>query len=178
MKFLIFLLTLTSLSQISFAFFGFTKRFNTHEEPQFPVKRCCFEKVRAPVEKFIEQSLDNFNPQETRRWQMRYFENDAYFQPNGPIFINLGGEWTISPGSITQGTLIVEMAQEMHGMLYYTEHRFYGNSRPTNSTTTENLRFLTIDQALADVAHFINFVKRSSTDFTNSSVILVGGSYS
>lgn len=177
MKLLLTLTILIAVSDFSVAFFGFSKHFNTHEEPQFETTRF-FNHFRATTEKFFEQSLDNFNPQDTRRWQMRYYENDIYFQPNGPIFIYLGGEWTISPGSISQGTLIVEMAEEMNGILFYTEHRYYGRSRPTANTTSDNLRFLSIDQALADTAHFINFVKKSSPDFANSSVILVGASYS
>jgi hypothetical protein len=159
MRVLIILAALASVCQVSLAFFGLTKGFNTHDEPQFASTRCCsiaqYIGQRAPTEKFIEQSLDNFNPLDSRRWQMRYFENDAHFQPGGPIFIYLGGEWTISSGSITQGTLIVEMAQEMHGILFYTEHRFYGQSRPTNNTSTANLRFLTIDQVTNLKAKFI-----------------------
>lgn len=70
------------------------------------------------------------------------------------------------------------MAKENNGILFYTEHRYYGLSRPTSNTTTENLQFLSIDQALADVAIFIDFIKKSSPNFKNSGVILVGASYS
>lgn len=70
------------------------------------------------------------------------------------------------------------MAQELNGTLFYTEHRFYGKSRPTNNTEVENLRFLSIDQALEDLAYFITHIKSTSRDFDESGVILVGGSYS
>lgn len=173
----IFLIIFLSLFNLSLGFFGYTRQYNTHEEPSFPITRTGI--FATPTQKYIEQSLDHFNPQDQRRWMMRYFENDAYFQTGGPIFIYLGGEWTISTPSITQGTLIVEMAKENEGILFYTEHRFYGLSRPTANTTTENLQYLTIDQALADVAIFIDFIKNSSPKkFKNSGVILVGASYS
>lgn len=69
------------------------------------------------------------------------------------------------------------MAKEMNGTMFYTEHRYYGKSRPTENTSTENLKFLTVEQALADLAHFIESVK-STDDLKNSGVILVGASYS
>lgn len=70
---------------------------------------------------------------------------------------------------------IYDMAKALNGVMFYTEHRFYGQTRPTEDLTLENLRFLSIDQALADLAHFITFVKKSRQ---NSGVILVGCSYS
>lgn len=90
----------------------------------------------------------------------------------------VGGEWTISSGSISAGTHIYDMASELNGTLYYTEHRYYGSSHPTNNTSTENLRYLSVDQALADLAVFIGHIKASSPDLENSGVILVGASYS
>jgi Serine carboxypeptidase S28 len=178
MKFLIIFLIYIATIKPSSGFFGYSSKYNTHEEPEIAITTRSKPALAIAVQKFIEQSLDNFNPQDTRRWKMRYYENDAYFQPGGPLFIYLGGEWGISPQSITQGTLIVEMAQEMGGNLFYTEHRYYGQSRPTANTTTENLRYLTIDQALADIAQFISYIKASKSDYKDSEVILVGASYS
>lgn len=70
----------------SLGFFGFTKKFNTHEDPSIPHTN----RVWSPFiveEKWIEQRLDNFDPSNNRRWQMRYLENNENFQPGGPIFI-------------------------------------------------------------------------------------------
>lgn len=43
----------------------------------------------------------------------------------------IGGEWQIGPGHILPGQLIYDMAKENNGLLIYTEHRFYGKTRPT-----------------------------------------------
>lgn len=94
----------------------------------------------------------------------------------GPIFIFCGGEWQISPGFISAG-LMFEMAQELNGTMFYTEHRYYGKSQPTSDTSSESLKFLTVEQALADLAHFIEKIK-SSDALKHSGVILVGASYS
>lgn len=100
----------------------------------------------------------------------------SFIIEGGPIFIFCGGEWEISPSYIAAG-LMFEMAKEMNGTMFYTEHRYYGKSRPTEDTSSENLKFLTVEQALADLAHFIGKIK-SSDDFNDSEVILVGASYS
>lgn len=60
------------------------------------------------------------------------------------------------------------------------------NSRVTNhcalfsDVSDENLRFLTVDQALADAAHFIEHIKSNSVTpgAQNSPVIVIGGHYS
>lgn len=57
--------------------------------------------------------------------------NDEFVKPGGPIFIYVGGEWTISPGWIRGGHMY-NMAKEFDGQLFYTEHRYYGESHPTS----------------------------------------------
>lgn len=59
----------------------------------------------------------------------RYLQNAKYHKPQGPIYIFVGGEWTITPGLLSTG-LTHDMAVENAGMLYYTEHRYYGQSWP------------------------------------------------
>lgn len=49
--------------------------------------------------------------------------------------------------------------------------------RLPRNASVENMRFLTIEQALADLAHFIVSVRQEER-YRDSQVILVGGSYS
>jgi hypothetical protein len=152
---------------------GFMGLSRNNREPPIPTRKSS--KLLYYSE--IEQKVDNFDPQNNQTWQMRYIGNDEHFQAGGPIFIYIGGEWTISAGSI-MGGLIWDMAKEHNGYLFYTEHRYYGQSHPTPDISTENLRYLNVDQALADLAHFIVFARQTIPGLENSKVILVGGSYS
>lgn len=79
---------------------------------------------------FVPQQLDHFDASNYVQWQMRFMGNSEFYVPGGPIFIMVGGEWEISEGWITGGHMY-DMAREMNGYLFYTEHRFYGQSRPT-----------------------------------------------
>lgn len=70
------------------------------------------------------------------------------------------------------------MAEKTNGYLFYTEHRYYGKSLPTDNASTENLQYLTVEQALADLKHFVEQMKRDISGLENSKVIVAGGSYS
>lgn len=183
MKFVITILVIATLVQLSFAIYGFTKngldkknsKYRLNREPPIDTT-ATFDDVEVET-KWIEQRLNHFDPQDERTWNMRYLENGAYLQNGGPIFIYVGGEWTVSEGWLRTGHMH-DMARDLNGTMFYTEHRYYGESRPTPDLTIENLRFLNIDQALADLAHFIVQIKETIPEVRNSGVILVGASYS
>lgn len=44
--------------------------------------------------------------------------------------------------------------------------------------SNENLKYLHVKQALADLAHFITYQKNNYEGLSNSKVIIAGGSYS
>ncbi|XP_068153452.1 putative serine protease K12H4.7 [Drosophila tropicalis] len=133
---------------------------------------------RASVEeKWITQKLDHFDESNTQTYQMRYLVNDEFQEEGSPIFIYLGGEWEIEDSMVSAGHWY-DMAAEHKGVLIYTEHRYYGESIPTTTMSTEHLQYLHVKQALADVAHFIETYKSENSQLTNSKVLLAGGSYS
>ncbi|SPP83757.1 blast:Putative serine protease K12H4.7 [Drosophila guanche] len=130
-------------------------------------------------ELWLPQKVDHFDALNNQTWQMRYYRNGKYHRNRGPIFIFVGGEWSISPGFLVTG-LTHDMAVENAGMLFYTEHRYYGPSLPhgEQSFQLDQLQHLSIYQSLADLAHFIRFQKKENPRLRQSKVILVGGSYS
>lgn len=78
--------------------------------------------------------------------------------------------------------LIAQLAQLTNGIAVVLEHRYYGASIPTEDFSTESLRFLTTEQALADVAYFArNIVYPGLEDKSLTSeyvpYIAYGGSY-
>lgn len=138
-----------------------------------------FEVDEEPL--WMTQSVNHFDPQDHRTFQMRYMKNDLYLVDDGPIFIFVGGEWDMDEALFNYLLYyghLHDMAFELNGALFYTEHRYYGETRPTENLSMENLRFLNIDQALADLAHFIVEIKASNPMLKNSKVILAGCSYS
>ncbi|KOC61505.1 Putative serine protease K12H4.7 [Habropoda laboriosa] len=145
--------------------------FRGLEEPDTSTQTS-FENI---IEAWIEQPVDHFNPRDNRTWSMRYYENSDHFEKGGPILIMIGGEWAISSGFLESG-LMYELACAHNATMYYTEHRYYGKSRPTKDTSSTNLEYLSVDQALADLAYFIES-KKHQDGLENSAVIVFGGSY-
>ena len=52
----------------------------------------------------------------------------------------------------------VELLPQVGGLILALEHRYYGESVPAEDLDTENLRWLSSKQALADIAHFHAFI--------------------
>lgn len=84
---------------------------------------------------------------------------------------------------IIQKGIIYQLSKAFGGMSVMIEHRYFGKSIPTPDLSTENLRFCTTTQALADVVYFsqnIVFKGHESDNLTSTAVpwITYGGSYS
>jgi len=127
-----------------------------------------------PPEQYFTQRLDHFNAQDRRTWKQRYFVNSTFWDGTGPIFLQIGGEGAISAGYV----VFLQMANyaKVYGALMLAlEHRFYGASQPFANLSTENLRYLSSQQALADAATFLAAMKNQFA--TNAPVVSFGCSY-
>lgn len=74
------------------------------------------------------------------------------------------------------------LAEATNGLSVVLEHRYYGESLPTRNLSTESLRFLTTQQALADTAFFarnavFDGFEDQNLTAPNAPWILYGGSY-
>jgi pimeloyl-ACP methyl ester carboxylesterase len=125
--------------------------------------------------KWYTQRLNHFDALDTRTYQQRYYVNDEFYVIGAPVFVYIGGEAELSSHSIASGE-IVQLADSHNGMLVALEHRFYGKSQPFDSLATDNLRYLSSQQALADLAQFIAWFLDNNGDST-APVVVVGGSY-
>lgn len=125
----------------------------------------------------LDVPLNHFDLFDNRTWKMRYFSRDSFYKPGGPLFIEVGGEWTIDGISLFTGG-IAQLAEEHNGMLVETEHRYYGDSLPFGKDfSVDKLKYLQMEQALEDLAYFIEHFKKNTTGLENSKVILHGCSY-
>ena len=60
----------------------------------------------------------------------RYFVNDTFYKPGGPVFLMIGGEGTASPLWMVMGHWI-DLAKKVNALCFQVEHRYYGKSHPT-----------------------------------------------
>lgn len=131
------------------------------------------------------QPLDHFNFENSdRSFQMRYLINDQYWRKPapgvtaGPIFFYTGNEGPITLFADNTG-FMWDIAPEFEALLVFAEHRYYGASMPFGEDTykdPKNLQWLTSEQALADFAQFLTWLK-ADKNALDSPVISFGGSY-
>ncbi|XP_021172558.2 thymus-specific serine protease isoform X1 [Fundulus heteroclitus] len=126
-------------------------------------------------ELWFTQKLDHFNGADSRVWKQRYFVNEAFYKPGGPVFLMIGGEGPANPAWMKEGAWLT-YAEKLGALCLMLEHRFYGKSHPTADLSTDNLRFLSSRQALADLAHF-RTVMGETRGLTNRKWVAFGGSY-
>lgn len=125
--------------------------------------------------------IDNFAPiSKQKNWEgdgQRYWLNRQFWGGVGfPIFVYIGGEGAESCTRLTNHMYAYDLAQQHQALLIDVEHRFYGESYPTLDMSTDNLQYLSADQALADLARIIGHIK-SDLNAADSKVVTIGGSY-
>merc|ERR1719210_2841834 len=157
-------LTLFSFSE---AFRGTVKLGHKISQPPTPLRSDEY------PEQFHDQILDHFDATNPGQWNQRYWANFDNYDNDGLAFLFIGGESEASPGWLNYGKWY-DWAQ-MHGAaLFVLEHRFYGQSRPTEDLSRENIKYLSSRQALEDAGRFISDMNRRHNLTT---WITFGGSY-
>ncbi|XP_056296942.1 thymus-specific serine protease [Pseudoliparis swirei] len=126
-------------------------------------------------EQWFTQRLDHFNGADSKEWKQRYFVNEAFSRPGGPVFLMIGGEGPANPAWMHNGTWLA-YAQKLGALCLMLEHRFYGKSHPTADLSLGSLRFLSSRQALADLAHFLS-VTTERRGLAGRKWVAFGGSY-
>ncbi|KRX07316.1 hypothetical protein PPERSA_06931 [Pseudocohnilembus persalinus] len=132
---------------------------------------------------FDFQILDHFTGGPQTYWSQRWWAFPDYFNnKTGPLFLYICGESTCK-GLPSSRTFTKVLAEKYNGIVITLEHRFYGASQPfgqnDESYSTENLKYLTHEQGLEDLAIFLQWIKDNKYYGVqeNTPVITVGGSY-
>ncbi|KAL6163028.1 hypothetical protein ACJQWK_10624 [Exserohilum turcicum] len=129
--------------------------------PNSKAKRQTPSTAEAYAPHAIDQPIDHFPhsnryvPHTNDTFKQRYFFDSSYYKPGGPVFLYIGGETSgESRFSNLQTGIIQILMQKFSGLGVILENRYYGESFPYNTSTTDELRFLTTEQTIADNAYF------------------------
>jgi hypothetical protein len=95
-----------------------------------------------------------------------------------PIFIYTGNEAPIEDFYQISG-FVLALAEKFNAYVVFAEHRYYGQSMPfgKNSFDLKNVGHLSVENALADFASLIVYLKQNTTALSASPVVAFGGSY-
>ncbi|OTB00961.1 hypothetical protein M426DRAFT_266744 [Hypoxylon sp. CI-4A] len=131
------------------------------------------------------QFIDHDNP-DFGTFDQTYWYDATYWKgPGSPVVLFTPGE-TAATGYasyLTDRGLPGMIAKEVGGAVVIIEHRYWGNSTPFETQSTENLQYLTLDQAIADFVHFARTVRlpfdsNGTSNAPKAPWIWSGGSYS
>eukprot|EP01084_Bolivina_argentea_P302248 521688_1 len=139
------------------------------------------------TEYYYQQPLDHFNyqtgptPNNVTTYMQRYFIcGGSNWIVNGTIFFYLGNEGNVEL-YVNHTGLMWEHENEFDAIMIFAEHRYYGKSMPF---TKEQLKqqpklylFVSPDQAMADYAELIYYLKTQKLNSWPSPIIGFGGSY-
>ncbi|CAK4170816.1 unnamed protein product [Aphanomyces euteiches] len=129
---------------------------------------------------FENQLLDHTDPSNKKTWKQRYHVNSQWFKGgNSPVFLYINGENVAHPTTVTTTSYFMsELAIKYGALVVSVEHRFYGQSQPTGDLNLESLKYLTMEQALADLANFQKYYVSQNANLTSANKwITFGGSY-
>ncbi|KAH8812723.1 serine carboxypeptidase S28-domain-containing protein [Xylogone sp. PMI_703] len=122
-------------------------------------------------------------------YRNRFWVNDELYQPGGPVFIHDAGESNAERAAHTYlangSSYLVDILKKFHGLGIVWEHRYFGDSLPfpvNLDTPYEHFKYLTYEQALADIPYFARTFRRQrflNVDFSPQSTpwIMIGCSY-
>ncbi|KAF5295491.1 hypothetical protein FQR65_LT10479 [Abscondita terminalis] len=137
-----------------------------------------FHSTQDIPDQWFDQKLDHFNPTDSRKWKQLFFSNEQFHDVSvgGPVFLMIGGEGAASPRWMTSGAWI-EYAKKFGALCFQLEHRYYGKSHPTMDMSTKHLKYLSSQQALADLGEFIIAMNERYKLPSTIKWIVFGGSY-
>lgn len=145
---------------------------------------------QSEPEYYLEQSLDHFDPLNEvsedfsgfellfckAKFQQRYFVFDKYRAndiTSDTVLLYICGEAMCSG---TPQNYAINYTKELQAQLVTVEHRYYGKSIPVPTLSTLNLKYLTTQQALADLAHFVEYYNEHAK-LVKPKWIVIGCSY-
>ncbi|EEY54987.1 serine protease family S28, putative [Phytophthora infestans T30-4] len=124
---------------------------------------------------WFNQTVDHFASDSNATFQQRYYEvNKFWSKPDGPVILYIGGEGAMEKAP---AGFVHVIAQKFDAKILALEHRFYGRSIPNGDLSTENYRYLTVQQALADLKHFKESYQSQLGAKDANQWIAIGGSY-
>lgn len=109
-----------------------------------------------------------------KTFKQRFYINTALATSlDAPVFFSICGEADCT--SAEDVPEINFLAKKFGGFRVALEHRYYGKSQPFAQLTNENLKYLSVDQAIEDLASFQKYVQQKYK--MTGKWIAVGGSY-
>jgi hypothetical protein len=98
----------------------------------------------------FRQLIDHNNP-ELGTFSQYYVWSNEFYVPGGPVILFTPGETDAIAGYksyLHENRTTGRLAKEVGGAVVLIEHRYYGRSSPYADLTTDNMKYMTLDNAI------------------------------
>lgn len=133
----------------------------------------------------FEQLIDHNNPGLGSFSQFYFYDTTYWKGPGSPVILFTPGEVNATRyySYLTTNRTTGLLAERIGAATIVLEHRYWGVSSPFDDLTTENLQYLTLENALKDMTYFANhvklpFAKHGGSNAKDVPWVTMGGSYS
>lgn len=131
------------------------------------------------------QLIDHSNPSLGTFEQFYYWSDEFYAGPGSPVVFFTPGEVAADGYEVYLSTNTTQgvIAQQLGAAAVVVEHRYWGQSSPVPDLSTQNMKYLTLNNSIADFFNFAQnvhmpFDQDGSSVATKAPWIMTGGSYS
>jgi pimeloyl-ACP methyl ester carboxylesterase len=124
-----------------------------------------------------QQAIDHFGQLAGQTFAQRYWTDSEYASQSSdaPVIFHVCGEGDAERGYFLNDSAIT-WAKTLGARLVYLEHRYYGQSLPFPDLSADHLQYLTLENAIEDLASFQKWI--ADQQGWTGKWISVGGSYS
>lgn len=130
------------------------------------------------------QYIDHMNPKLGTFEQFYYWSAKYWGGPGSPVVFMTPGESAAAgyESFLETSTITGHFAEVLSAAVVVMEHRYWGQSIPVPDLSTENMKYLTVNQSLADFEHFARTAKlpfddKGTSNAANAPWVMSGGSY-
>lgn len=133
----------------------------------------------------FQQLIDHNEPALGTFTQHYWWSTQFWTGPGAPVIFFNPGEVPAATytGYLTNRTITGMFAEAVGGAVVMVEHRYWGDSSPYDTLTTETLAYLTLENSIKDNVHFAETVElpfdpSGQSNAQHAPWVMAGGSYS
>ncbi|KRY00553.1 Mitochondrial ornithine transporter 1, partial [Trichinella pseudospiralis] len=129
-----------------------------------------YEAVQKKLLNFVDQFFQNF--QLTSLCSQSFTICDLHHQKGGAVVIYIQSYDSPTVPNCTYSGLLSEISKQLNAVVVTFVPRFFGYNKPTGSKSVDNLKYLSVEEVLADLAHLVYSLRSKYPD--SSKTVLIG----
>ncbi|KRZ17322.1 Mitochondrial ornithine transporter 1 [Trichinella zimbabwensis] len=130
---------------------------------------------KATFQLVLLQRLTHFDSTINQTWYQSFTVCDLHHQKGGAVVVYIQSHDSPTVPSCTYSGLLSEISKQLNAVVVTFVPRFFDVNKPTGSASVDNLKYLSIEEVLADLAHLVHSLRSKYPD--SGKTVLVGAAH-